>query len=103
MFPEEVESEIRDIPEVVDCCVVGIPDQRWGQRVVAVAQLERDATMTGPQIVDHLRSRLAGYKVPKRVVLVPSLERGPNGKLDYRRLTEIATDERHASDTVGSP
>ena len=103
VFPEEVESEIRDIPEVVDCCVVGIPDQRWGQRVVAVAQLERDATMTGPQIVDHLRSRLAGYKVPKQIVLVPSLERGPNGKLDYRRLTEIATDEGHAADTVGSP
>ncbi len=103
VFPEEVESEIRDIPEVVDCCVVGIPDQRWGQRVVAVAQLERDATMTGPQIVDHLRLRLAGYKVPKQVVLVPSLERGPNGKLDYRRLTEIATGDGHAADTVGSP
>ena len=91
VFPEEVESEIRDIPDVVDCCVVGVPDQRWGQRVVAVAQLGDGSTMTGTQIVGHLRARLAGYKVPKQVVLVPSLERGPNGKLDYRRVAELAS------------
>ena len=103
VFPEEVESEIRVIGEVVDCCVVGIPDPRWGQRVVALAQLEPGATLTGQQIVEHLCSRLAGYKVPKQVVLVPSLERGPNGKLDYRRLTEIATAGVHDVDTWRSP
>lgn len=98
VFPEEVESLIRDLPDVVDCCVVGIPDDRWGQRVVAVAQLDSAAATTGPQIVHHLRSRLAGYKVPKHVVLVSSLERGPNGKLDYRRITEIAV--AHATETT---
>ncbi len=92
VFPEEVESAMRDIPDIVDCCIVGLPDERWGQRVVAVAQLRLDATMTAPQIVERLRAGLAGYKVPKQVVIVPSLERGPNGKIDYRRVTEMASD-----------
>lgn len=105
VFPEEVEREIRDIVEVVDCCVVGVPDERWGQRVVAVAQLGRGAAMTGEQIIDRLRMSLAGYKVPKAVVLVPSLERGPNGKIDYRRVTEMASSPARpdASNAEGLP
>ena len=101
VYPEEVESEIRLIPEVIDCCVLGVPDKRWGQRVVAVAQLCRGAQVTGAEIVEHLRSRLAGYKVPKQVVLVPSLERGPNGKIDYRRVAEMASSVGKPADAIG--
>ena len=100
VFPEEVESVMRDIPDIVDCCIVGLPDPRWGQRVVAVAQLRLDATMTGPQIVEQLRAGLASYKVPKQVVLVPSLERGPNGKIDYRRVTEMASNADAAASAI---
>ena len=97
VFPEEVEAAIREIPGAVDCCVVGVADQRWGQRVVAVLQLGQDATMTEAEMLDHLRARLARYKVPKDIVLVPSLERGPNGKIDYRRITEIAVTKSSAT------
>ena len=90
VFPEEVESELRGIAGVVDCCVVGLPDERWGQRVAAVVQLQRGDEITGDEIIEHLRSKLAGYKIPKHVTVVASLERGPNGKIDYRRVAELA-------------
>lgn len=102
VYPEEVESEMRLIPEVIDCCVVGVADQRWGQRVVAVVQLDRGANVSEAEIVEHLRSRLAGYKVPKRVVLVPSLDRGPNGKIDFHRMAEIASNGGPTADAVGA-
>ena len=90
VYPEEVEAELRAVAGIVDCCVVGVPDERWGQRVVAVVQLAVGHTIQGPDIIDRLRTRLAGYKVPKQVVTVASLERGPNGKVDYRRIGELA-------------
>lgn len=89
VFPEEVESELRGLDGVTDCAVVGVTDRRWGQRVVAVVVTDGE-----PLDLDvaraELRERLAGYKVPKEIVVVPSLERGPNGKIDYRRVTEMA-------------
>jgi fatty-acyl-CoA synthase len=91
VFPEEVEAELRAITDIVDCCVVGVPDERWGQRVTAVVELRDGSALDSADILERLRPRLAGYKVPKRVAVVPSLERGPNGKVDYRRVAELAT------------
>lgn len=90
VFPEEVETELRRIPEIVDCCVVGVADERWGQRVVAVAVERAGAHIDEDEIRSRLRAGLAGYKVPKQIVIVPSLERGPNGKVDYGRIVELA-------------
>jgi fatty-acyl-CoA synthase len=90
VYPEEVEAELRSFADVLDCCVVGLPDDRWGQRVVAVVQLIVDSDVTTDDLRSRLRARLAGYKVPKQVVVVPSLERGPNGKIDYRRVRQLA-------------
>jgi fatty-acyl-CoA synthase len=101
VFPEEVEAAMRELPGVVDCCVVGLPDEQWGQRVVAVAQVEPAVVLTEAHVVQHLRARLAGYKVPKSVVLVPSLERGPNGKVDYHRIKELAATSDDADAASG--
>jgi fatty-acyl-CoA synthase len=84
VFPEEVEEAVKRHPDVFDCLVVGVPDERFGERVVAVASL-RDASGVGPDVVvDFTREHLAGYKVPKQVLLVDAVQRAPNGKADYK-------------------
>ncbi len=99
VYPEEVETEIRRLPGVLDCCVIGLADERWGQRVVAVVQLTDPPPHDERGIVEQLRPKLAGYKVPKEVVIAPSLGRGPNGKVDYQHITALAT----TATTTGGP
>jgi acyl-CoA synthetase (AMP-forming)/AMP-acid ligase II len=85
VFPEEVESALVDHKAVLDVLVVGVPDERWGSAVVAVvAPADPDAPPSLDEVRDHLRSSLAGYKLPKHVVIVPQVERSPAGKADYR-------------------
>lgn len=85
VFPEEVESALVDHPGVTDVLVVGTPDERWGSAVTAVvAPSNPSAPPTLAELQDHLRSQLAGYKLPKHLVLVDKVERSPAGKADYR-------------------
>ena len=84
VFPEEVEEAVKRHPAVYDCLVVGVPDQRFGERVIAVASL-RTGSNAGPQdVIDFAREHLAGYKTPKGVVIVDEVRRAPNGKADYK-------------------
>jgi len=91
IYPEEVEAAIKSHPAVYDCTVVGAPDDRWGQRVVAVVQPREDTTLTLESIQEHCRSQLAGYKVPRELHVVPSIVRSPSGKPDYRWAKDVAT------------
>ncbi|MEJ7585594.1 MAG: AMP-binding protein [Acidimicrobiales bacterium] len=85
VFPEEVELQLLGHPAVRDVLVVGVPDERWGSAVTAVlAPKDRKAPPTLDELKDHLRGTLAGYKLPKRLVLVDHVERSPAGKADYR-------------------
>ena len=77
-------------PSVIDCNVVGIPDERWGQAVTAVVEIKADATLKEAELLNDVKERLAGYKVPKSVIFVEKLKRGPNGKSDYRWARDIA-------------
>ena len=90
VFPEEVEEALKINPLVVDCNVVGLPDERWGQAVTAVVEVEPGETLEEVELLNDVKERLAGYKVPKSVVFVEKLKRGPNGKSDYRWAREIA-------------
>jgi fatty-acyl-CoA synthase len=90
VFPEEVEEALKINPLVVDCNVVGIPDERWGQAVTAVVEIKTGATLKEAELLNDVKERLAGYKVPKSVILVKKLKRGPNGKSDYRWARDIA-------------
>ena len=83
VFPEEVESAIVGHPAVADVLVVGVPDDRWGERVAAVVALQPGAALDLEQLQVHCREQLAGYKVPRQLAIVPKLERNPNGKGDY--------------------
>jgi len=91
IYPEEVEAAIKSHPGVYDCTVVGVPDDRWGQRVVAVVQPRDDATLDLDSIREHCRNQLAGYKLPRELHLVPAIVRSPSGKPDYRWAKDVAT------------
>ena len=85
VFPEEVESALVDHEAVRDVLVVGVPDERWGSAVAAVVSpADPDAPPTLEDVREHLRGLLAGYKLPKHLVVVPQVERSPAGKADYR-------------------
>ncbi|HRW39094.1 MAG: acyl-CoA synthetase [Acidimicrobiales bacterium] len=91
VFPEEVESALVDHPAVQDVLVVGIPDERWGSAVAAVVSpTDAAAPPTLDDVKAHLRASLAGYKIPKHLVVVPRVERSPAGKADYRWAKAVA-------------
>jgi acyl-CoA synthetase (AMP-forming)/AMP-acid ligase II len=91
IYPEEVEGVVKSHPDVYDCTVVGVPDERWGQRVVVVAQPREGAEPTIESIQEHCRRSIAGYKVPRELHLVNEIVRSPSGKPDYRWAKDIAT------------
>jgi len=90
IYPEEVEEALKTHPDVEDALVVGVPDDRWGNAVVGVVQLRSGAAIDEEKLRGHVKDRLAGYKVPKRVFGVPAMFRAPNGKADYKSAQEFA-------------
>jgi acyl-CoA synthetase (AMP-forming)/AMP-acid ligase II len=91
IFPEEVEGAVRHHPEVYDCVVVGVPDERWGQRVAAVVAPRPGCTPSLEAIQEECRRHIAGYKVPREIHYVDRIERSPSGKPDYRWAAAVAT------------
>ena len=96
VFPEEVEQALKAHPDVFDAVVVGVTDERWGQKVAAVVQ-PRDGK--SPELDDlkaHCREHIAGYKVPRELHLVGEIVRSPSGKPDYpwaKKLAEAGTNK----------
>ena len=87
VFAEEVEQAILHHPSVADAVVCGRPSERWGQEVVAIVALADGATGSdeiAAAIVEAAGVTLARYKLPKRIVFRPAIERSPAGKADYR-------------------
>ena len=84
VYPEEVEGVLKAHPAVYDVLVVGVPDERWGERVTAVVQPTSGATVTLEELDAHCRGQLAGYKIPRELVVVDEVVRSPSGKADYR-------------------
>jgi len=93
IHPEEVEQALKDHPAVYDCIVLGVPDERWGQRVAAVIEFRADITATLDEVADHARKFVAGYKVPRQLHVVDAIVRSPSGKPDYRWAAEIAAND----------
>ena len=63
---------------------MGLPDERWGEAVTALVEVRKGETLREAELLKDVKERLAGYKVPKSVIFVEKLKRGPNGKSDYR-------------------
>ncbi len=98
VYPEEVEVAARSHPNVIDAVVVGVPDERLGQVVTVVVSVS--APTAPDDIVATVRTRLADYKAPRRVVFVDEVYRAPNGKADYRWALDIASS---SGAVTGSP
>ncbi|MFF4958121.1 acyl-CoA synthetase [Streptomyces sp. NPDC001222] len=93
VYPEEVEQALKAHPDVYDALVAGVPDATWGNRVAAVVQLREGAPrLSLEEVQAHCRSRLAGYKVPRQLVLTDTVRRSPSGKADYRWAREVAAE-----------
>ncbi|MEU2716660.1 acyl-CoA synthetase [Streptomyces sp. NPDC007205] len=91
VYPEEVEQALKAHPDVYDALVAGVPDATWGNHVAAVVQLRQGAARPSlADIQNHCRTRLAGYKVPRQLVVMESIQRSPSGKADYRWAREVA-------------
>jgi fatty-acyl-CoA synthase len=101
VYPEEVEEAIKTHPDVADALVVGIPDERFGQRVTAVVAPSTPDIDVVDAINEYLKERLAGYKRPRVIVQVDAIKRAANGKPDYAWARDVVLSglERAASPT----
>src|SRR3954470_18237367 len=90
IYPEEVEDALKAHPDVFDALVVGVPDQRWGERVTAVVAFRPGTSPSPDDLQAHCRKHVAGYKVPKQVHFVDQIQRQPSGKPDYKWAKSIA-------------
>jgi len=96
VYPEEVEQALKAHPAVFDVLVVGVNDERWGQRVAAVVQTREGAVVTLEELDLHCRTHVAGYKVPRELHLADEIVRSPSGKPDYpwaKSLAEAGTNK----------
>jgi acyl-CoA synthetase (AMP-forming)/AMP-acid ligase II len=98
VHPEEVEAVLKGHPDVFDAVVVGVPHPRWGEQVCAVVQARPGRRPALGDVVRHCRERLAGFKLPRRLVLVSSVRRTDAGKPDYRWAREVARAKGTGSD-----
>jgi acyl-CoA synthetase (AMP-forming)/AMP-acid ligase II len=90
VFPEEVEQAVKAHPDVYDAVIVGVPDERWGERVAAVVQLRPGRSLTLEDLDAHCRTHIAGYKVPRELHVVDQIARQPSGKPDFGWAKAVA-------------
>ncbi|WP_329530602.1 acyl-CoA synthetase [Streptomyces sp. NBC_01450] len=96
VYPEEVEQALKSHPDVYDALVAGVPDEKWGNHVAAVVQLREGAGRPSLEDIQaHCRSHLAGYKIPRQLVITDTIQRSPSGKADYRWARSVATEAAH--------
>lgn len=90
VFPEEVEEALKAHDDIWDALVVGVPDERFGERVVAVLSAQKGASVDEAALLDFARTRLAGYKMPRQLIFVETVQRAANGKADYKWAKDVA-------------
>jgi long-chain acyl-CoA synthetase len=86
IYPAEIEAELHKMPGVADCAVFGIPDEEFGESVMAVVQPMPGVTLDAAALRAELRRSLAGFKVPRRIDFAESLPREDSGKIFKRKL-----------------
>jgi 3-oxocholest-4-en-26-oate---CoA ligase len=90
IFPEEVEMALKAHPNVFDCLVVGVKDETWGQKVVAVIQRRDSSELTLEDLKETSAKYIASYKMPKALIFSDLIERAPSGKPNYQWAQEFA-------------
>jgi 3-oxocholest-4-en-26-oate---CoA ligase len=92
VYPEEVEAALKSHADVFDAVVVGVPDDRYVERVAAIVQARPGTEPSLEELQAHCRAKLAGYKLPRQLVLLDAIPRTPVGKPDYRAAKAVATE-----------
>ena len=91
IYPAEIEGELLGHPKVADAAVFGIPHDDWGEEIKAVIEpaegVAPDDDLAG-ELLEHCRSRLARFKLPRTIDFVEEMPRDPNGKLYKRKLRD---------------
>ena len=90
VYPAEVERVLMEMPGIRDIAIVGLPDEKWGEAVVAVATVEDGATLTIDEVREFADRHLARYKIPKTLIVVDDLARTPAGKLNKTEIRALA-------------
>ena len=98
VYPEEVEEALKLHSSVADAAVVGVPDDRFGEAITALVEPHAGITIDEPALIAHVRTTLAAFKAPKRVLAVATIGRAANGKLDYKRLLAEALQQLGPAD-----
>jgi fatty-acyl-CoA synthase len=93
VFPEEVEEVLKRYPGVLDAVAVGVPDEKFGEAITAVVEPREGVTLDQGDVIAHVKSALAAFKAPKRVLVVDTIGRAPNGKVDYKALKARALEQ----------
>ena len=93
VYPEEVEEAIKLSESVYDCLVVGLSDEKFGQRVVAVVSLNKNSDISEQDLTDFTKTKISGYKAPKNILFVDEVKRAPNGKANYKWAKAEAVDK----------
>jgi acyl-CoA synthetase (AMP-forming)/AMP-acid ligase II len=91
IYPVQVEDVLRQHPGVRDAAVVGVPDDRWGERVVAMVERHPGAALEENDLIAYAQLHLARYKCPKSVVFTETLPRTPMGKVQRARVRGMAS------------
>lgn len=87
--PQEIESVINRHPEVSESCVVGIPDEKWGEKVAAAVVLKSNASLSPRQIQDHCKQHLLDWKCPKEILFLNELPRNKMGKVIKEEVVQL--------------
>ncbi|MBA8910544.1 acyl-CoA synthetase [Aminobacter ciceronei] len=88
IYPREVEEVLLQHPAVAEVCVIGVPDEQWGESVKAVVVLQEDQSASSEELINFARERIASYKKPKSVDFVASLPKSAFGKVLKRELRQ---------------
>jgi len=88
IYPAEIEEVLYSHPKILESAVIGIPDEKWGESVIAVVALKKGERASENEIVEFCKARLAGYKIPRGVIFLTELPKSSSGKILKRVLRE---------------
>ena len=93
IYPEEVEEALKKDVLVFDCLVVGMPDEKFGQKIVAVVSTVDNQQVDEAELIENTRKSIAGYKLPKTILFADEVQRAPNGKANYKWAKALAEEQ----------
>ena len=93
IYPEEVEEALKKDALVFDCLVVGMPDEKFGQKIVAVVSTVDNQQINEAELIENTRKSIAGYKLPKTILFTDEVQRAPNGKANYKWAKTFAEEQ----------